>query len=368
MEKKIKVGITHGDINGVSYEVILKTFADERITELCTPVIYGSLKIATYHQKAMELPAVSFKIIRTPAEAFDGKINLVNCVDGEIKVELGKSTPESGKASLQALEKAVSDVKNGTIDALLTAPINKHAIWNDTFRFPGHTEYLESHFGKNDDAKSLMILVHNSLRVALVTGHIPLADVASRLTKQTIMEKLLIFNTSLKQDFCIVRPRIAVLSLNPHAGDNGLLGREECETIEPAIYEAEKRGAMVFGPYASDGFFGSETYRKFDGILAMYHDQGLAPFKTLAMEDGVNFTAGLPVIRTSPAHGTAYDIAGQNKASEVSFRKALYTLLDIHRNRIRYRLMTANPLQKHYVDKGSDNVKLDLTKEDDLND
>ncbi|MDR1601713.1 MAG: 4-hydroxythreonine-4-phosphate dehydrogenase PdxA [Tannerella sp.] len=364
MEKKIKVGITHGDINGVSYELILKTFADERITELCTPIIYGSLKIATYYQKAMELPTVSFKMIRTPAEAFDGKVNLINCIDGEIKVELAKSTPESGKASFQALEKAVMDIKNGTIDALLTAPINKHAIWSDAFRFPGHTEYLESHLCKSDSAGSLMILVHDSLRVALVTGHIPLTDVASHLTKQLLTEKLLIFNASLRQDFCIIKPRIAVLSLNPHAGDNGLLGKEESEIIEPAILDAEKQGVMAFGPYPPDGFFGSETYRKYDGVLAMYHDQGLTPFKTLAMENGVNFTAGLPVVRTSPAHGTAYDIAGQNKASEVSFRQALYALLDIYRNRARYRHMTRNPLQKHYVDRGGDNVKLDLTKED----
>ncbi|MDR2119658.1 MAG: 4-hydroxythreonine-4-phosphate dehydrogenase PdxA [Tannerella sp.] len=368
MGKKIKIGITHGDINGISYEVILKTFADERITELCTPVIYGSVKIATYHQKTMELPTVGFKIIRTPSEASDGKINLINCVDGELKVEFSKSTPESGKASFQALEKAVSDIKNGMIDALLTAPVNKHAIWSDNFRFPGHTEYLESHFGKGNNAKSLMILVYDSLRVALATGHIPLADVASHLTKQVIAEKLLIFNASLKQDFGIVGPRIAILSLNPHAGDSGLLGREESEVITPAIREAEEQGMMVFGPFAADGFFGSEAYRKFDGVLAMYHDQGLTPFKTLAMENGVNFTAGLPVIRTSPAHGTAYDIAGRNKASETSFRRALYALLDIHRNRTGYKLVTANPLQKYYVDKGNDNVKLDLTKDDDLND
>ncbi|MDR1331705.1 MAG: 4-hydroxythreonine-4-phosphate dehydrogenase PdxA [Tannerella sp.] len=368
MEKKIKVGITHGDINGVGYEVILKTFADERITELCTPIIYGSLKIATYHQKALELPTVSFKIIRSSAEAFDGKVNLLNCVDGDVKVDFSQSTPESGKASLQSLEKAVSDMKAGTIDALLTAPINKHAIRSDTFRFPGHTEYLESHFSHGGNTRSLMILVHDSLRVALVTGHIPLSKVASQLTKQLITDKLLVFNASLKQDFCIVRPQIAVLSLNPHAGDNGLLGTEESELIAPAIHDAEKQGVMVFGPYASDGFFGSEAYRKFDGVLAMYHDQGLIPFKTLAMEDGVNYTAGLSVVRTSPAHGTAYDIAGQNIASEASFRRALYTLLDIHRSRIRYKKMTSSPLQKHYVDRGGDNVKLDLTKEDDLND
>jgi 4-hydroxythreonine-4-phosphate dehydrogenase len=367
MENKIKVGITHGDINGVGYEVILKTFADERLTELCTPVIYGSLKIAMYHQKTMDLPAVSFKIIRNPLEAFDGKVNLINCVDGDVKVDFAKSTPESGKASFWALERAVSDIKKGAIDVLLTAPINKHAIWSDKFHFPGHTEYLENQFGDGDKAKSLMILAHNQLRVALVTGHISLAEIKSHLTKQLLIEKLHIFNASLKQDFCIVRPRIAVLSLNPHAGDNGLLGTEEREIIVPAINEAEKRDVIVFGPYASDGFFGSERYRKFDGVLAMYHDQGLTPFKTLAAEYGVNFTAGLPVIRTSPAHGTAYDIAGQNKATEVSFRQALYTLLDIYRNRIRYKKMNASPLQKHYVDKGGDNVKLDLMRDEDLN-
>jgi 4-hydroxythreonine-4-phosphate dehydrogenase len=367
MEKKIKVGITHGDINGVGYEVILKTFADERLIELCTPIIYGSLKIAMYHQKAMDLPIVGFNIIRNPLEAFDGKVNLINCVDEEVKVDFSKSTPASGKASFLALEKAVSDIKKGAIDVLLTAPINKHAIWSDEFRFPGHTEYLEHQFGNGDKIKSLMILAHNQLRVALATGHISLAEVKSHLTKQLITEKLLIFNASLKQDFCIIKPRIAVLSLNPHAGDNGLLGTEERELIVPAIGEIEKQGVTVFGPYASDGFFGSETYRKFDGVLAMYHDQGLTPFKTLATEYGVNFTAGLPVIRTSPAHGTAYDIAGQNKASEASFRQALYTLLDVHRNRIKYKEMNANPLRKHYIDKGGDNVKLDLMKDEDLN-
>ncbi|MDR1406581.1 MAG: 4-hydroxythreonine-4-phosphate dehydrogenase PdxA [Tannerella sp.] len=368
MEKKIKVGITHGDINGIGYEVILKTFADERITELCTPIVYGSFKIAMYHQKSLNLPAISFKIIRTPAEAFDGKVNLINCVDGEVKVDFAKSTSEAGKASFQALEKAVSDMKTGMVDALLTAPINKHAIWSEAFRFPGHTEYLESHFGNGHNSGALMILVHDALRVALVTGHIPLSNVASRITRQLITEKLHIFNTSLKQDFCIIGPRIAVLSLNPHAGDNGLLGTEESECIAPAILDAEKQGVMAFGPYASDGFFGAEMFRKFDGVLAMYHDQGLIPFKTLAMEDGVNYTAGLSVVRTSPAHGTAYDIAGQGFASEASFRQALYALLDIHRNRIMHKKMTANPLQKHYVDRGGDNVKLDLTKDDELND
>ncbi|MDR3194519.1 MAG: 4-hydroxythreonine-4-phosphate dehydrogenase PdxA [Tannerella sp.] len=362
----IKAGITHGDTNGVGYEVILKTFADERIAELCTPVIYGSLKIALHHQRAMSLPAVNFNVIGRAEEAVEGKVNLINCLEKDVKVELAHATPEAGAAACKSLEAAVADLKKGAIDTLLTAPINKHNIWSDAFPFPGHTEYLEHHFKgrKPAEARSLMILMQEQLRVALVTGHIPLGTVASQLTKELIVEKLKIFNASLKQDFAIVRPRIAVLSLNPHAGDQGLLGSEEEAVIRPAIAEAEACGATVFGPYPSDGFFGSSAYTRFDGILAMYHDQGLIPFKILAMENGVNYTAGLPAVRTSPAHGTAYDIAGRNKASEESFRRALFVSLDIFRNREIHRDITANPLPKQYVDGGADNVKLDLTKED----
>ena len=261
-------------------------------------------------------------------------------------------------------EAAVTDMKRGVVDVLLTAPINKHNIQNEDFHFPGHTEYLEKCFG-GLDKKALMILMKDDLRVALVTGHIPLSQVASSLNVGDIVNKLRIFNQSLKQDFGIVKPRIAVLSLNPHAGDAGLLGTEEETIIIPAMQEAEKKGVMSFGPYAADGFFGSQMYDKFDGVLAMYHDQGLAPFKTLAMDDGVNYTAGLPIVRTSPAHGTAYDIAGQNVASEESFRQALYAALDIFRNRLRYQEATANPLRKQYFDRGGDNEKLDLTKDDD---
>jgi len=366
MGKRIKVGITHGDINGIGYEIILKTFADERITELCTPIVYGSVKLAVYHQKAMELPAVNFKIIRTPGEALEGKVNIINCINNEQKVEFAKVSSESGQAAYVALESAVADMKRRAIDVLLTAPVNKHAIHSDRFHFAGHTEYLNSHFGNDDDTQSLMILVHDSLRIALVTGHIPLAEVSSQLTSQSIIDKLRIFRKALIQDFGIIRPRIAILSLNPHASDNGLLGAEENDVIIPAIRAAENNGFMVFGPYAADGFFGTEKHLQFDGVLAMYHDQGLIPFKTIAKGNGVNYTAGLPVVRTSPAHGTAYDIAGQNKASATSFRQALYTALDIYRNRNRHQEMTANPLQKQYVDKGNDNVKLDLTKDEDV--
>lgn len=360
----IRVGITHGDINGVGYEVILKTFADERISELCTPIIYGSQKIAHYHQKAMELSSVNFKVIKRPEDAVEGKVNLINCVSEDVKVELAKSTGEAGIAAFKSLEAAITDAKRGSLDAILTAPINKFNIQNEAFHFSGHTEYLEEHFSDSGKYRSLMILMKESLRVALVTGHIPLSEVKSSLSQQSITEKLLIFNTSLKQDFNIIKPRIAVLALNPHAGDNGLLGDEEQTLIMPAMADAEKNGVMCFGPYPADGFFGSDLCFKFDGILAMYHDQGLAPFKALAMEYGVNYTAGLPLIRTSPAHGTAYDIAGQNKASAESFRQALYVALDIFRSRQTFRKITSNPLKKQYVDKGGDNVKLDLTKEE----
>lgn len=362
-ERLIKVGITHGDINGIGYEVILKTLSDSRIAELCTPVIYGSSKVAAYHRKALDLPPVNMNIISEAEEAGQNRVNIINCVDDDVKVELAQSTAQAGDAAFRALEAAVADLKRGAIDVLLTAPINKHNIQNTDFHFPGHTEYLEECFG-GVGKKGLMILLNDRLRVALVTGHIPLAEVASAITQEGIVSKLRLFNQSLKQDFGIVKPRIAVLSLNPHAGDAGLLGKEEEEIILPAMQEAEKRGVMSFGPYAADGFFGAELYEHFDGVLAMYHDQGLAPFKTLAMDDGVNFTAGLPIVRTSPAHGTAYDIAGQNLASEQSFRQALYTALDIYRNRLSYREATANPLRKQYFDKGGDNEKLDLTKDE----
>ena len=365
MDKKlIKVGITHGDINGIGYEIILKTFADSRVTELCTPVIYGSQKVAVYNQKAMELPPISLKIIDKPEDAVEGKINLVNCVEENLKIEFGRSTPEAGLASFKALEAAVADLKRGAIQTLLTAPINKHNIHSEAFHFPGHTEYLEKVFEEDGKYKSLMVMTSETLRIAFATGHIPLGEVKTQLTQGCVMDKLMIFNTSLIRDFGIVKPRIAVLALNPHAGDRGLLGTEEETILMPTIAEANKKGLTVFGPYPADGFFGSQSMLHFDGILAMYHDQGLIPFKMYAMENGVNYTAGLPIVRTSPAHGTAYDIAGQNKASEESLRSALYVALDIYRKRKTYQEITANPLQKQYVYKSGDNVKLDLTAEE----
>lgn len=358
----IRVGITHGDINGIGYEVILKTFSDQRMTELCVPIIYGSSKVAAYHRKALDLPAVNINVVSRAEEAGLNRVNIINCVEDDIKVELTQSTPVAGRAAYKALEAAVADLKSGAIDVLVTAPINKHNIQNAQFHFPGHTEYLEQTLG--DGQKALMILMTDTLRVALVTGHIPVSQVPSQITVENIVTKLQVFNQSLKQDFTIIKPRIAVLALNPHAGDNGVIGNEEAEIIKPAMEEAERLGVMSFGPFPADGFFGSKMYEDFDGVLAMYHDQGLAPFKALAMEEGVNYTAGLPFVRTSPAHGTAYNIAGQNLASESSFRQAVYTALDVYRSRQSYREATAHPLRKQYFDKGSDNVKLDLTKDE----
>lgn len=358
---KIKVGITQGDINGIGYEVILKTLSDSRITEMCTPVLYGSPKVMAYHRKALEFPSMNFNIAADASAVLPSRLNIINCMDEEVRVELAKSTPQGGEAAYLALEAAVADMEKGLIDVLVTAPINKNNIQSDSFSFPGHTEYLESRLGKG--ARSLMILMCQDLRVALVTGHIPLSEVPKQVTKEKILEKLQIFDTCLKQDFQVVKPRIAVLSMNPHAGDGGLLGTEEADTIVPAMKEAEVAGILCFGPYAADGFFGSDHYKKFDGVLAMYHDQGLAPFKAIVMENGVNFTAGLPIVRTSPDHGTAYDITGQNLASEASFRQALYTAIDIYGNRKNYAEMSANPLRKQYFDKSGDKEVLDLQSE-----
>ena len=361
--RKIRVGITHGDINGVGYEVILKTFSDPTMLELCTPVIYGSPKVAAYHRKAMEI-STNFSIVNTAEDAQDGRVNVVNCIEEELKVELSKPTPEAGKAALTALERALADYRDGLFDVLVTAPINKHTIQSDTFHFPGHTEYIEERVG--DGQKALMILLKGDFRVALVTGHVPVRDIAGMLTKELIMEKMEIFHQSLKKDFGIDNPRIAVFSLNPHAGDHGLLGTEEEDIIMPAMKEMIAKGVQCFGPYPADGFMGSGNYTHFDGILAMYHDQGLAPFKALAMDEGVNFTAGLPIVRTSPAHGTAYDIAGKGVASEDSFRQAVYVAMDVFRNRAWEKEISARPLRKQYYEKrdDSDKLKLDSIEEE----
>ena len=354
---KVKVGITQGDINGIGYEVILKTFADPLMFELCTPVIYGSPKVAAYHRKALDL-TTNFSIVNSASEAADNRLNIVNCTNDEAKVEFSKPSVEAGKAAFEALEKAMEEYKEGLIDVIVTAPINKHTIQSQDFAFPGHTEYIEQKLGNGQ--KALMILLKNDFRVALVTGHVPISQISKVLTKELIQEKLEIFNRSLKEDFDISAPRIAVLSLNPHAGDDGLLGTEEQQIIIPALREMSDKGILCYGPYPADGFMGSGNYTAFDGILAMYHDQGLAPFKALAMDEGVNFTAGLPVVRTSPAHGTAYDIAGKGLASEDSFRQAIYVAIDVFRNRQRNKQLRARPLRKQYYEKRDDSDKLKL--------
>jgi 4-hydroxythreonine-4-phosphate dehydrogenase len=301
----------------------------------------------------------NFCIIASATEAVDNRLSILNCTEDELKVELTKPTPEAGKAALDALERALADYREGLIDVLVTAPINKHTIQSENFKFPGHTEYIQERVG--DGQKALMILLKDDFRVALVTGHIPVKDIATTLTKNLIVEKATIFHQSLKQDFGIDNPRIAIFSLNPHAGDSGVIGTEEAEVIQPAIQELVSKRIQCFGPYPADGFMGSGNYEHFDGILAMYHDQGLAPFKAMAMDEGVNFTAGLPIVRTSPAHGTAYDIAGQGIAMENSFRQAIYTAIDVYRNRLIEEEIHARPLRRQYYDKrdDSDTLKLD---------
>lgn len=359
---RLRVGITHGDFNGVGYEVILKMLDDARILELCTPIIYGSAKIAAFYRKSLELAGPWQPVqINSAADACADAVNIINVIGQEAHITPGEASKEAGEAAFIALERAVEDLKNGHIDVLLTAPINKSTIQSDTFRFPGHTEYLAA--SAADGSQPLMILFNENIRVALVTTHLPIAKVPEAITTENIVEKLALFNKSLTTDFAVVKPRIAVLALNPHAGEEGLLGKEEKEIIAPAIEKGRQMKIHAFGPYAADGFFGNGLYTKFDGVLAMYHDQGLAPFKTLAMDSGVNFTAGLPFVRTSPDHGTGYDIAGKNRASEESMRAALYAAIDIYRSRQAFNEMTASPLPKLYHEKGRDNVVLDLTSD-----
>ena len=325
----MKIGITQGDVNGIGYEVIMKALQDMEVIEDLTPIIYGSPKAAAYHRKALNVAGFSLNNINDADEAHPKRINIVTCGDDNIKVELGKSSEAAGQAAFAALEAAVRDLSDGKIDAVVTAPINKKNIQSENFHFPGHTEYLE----QAAQAPALMLLVAGKLRVGVVAGHVPICKVAQFITQDKILSKLRILNKSLKQDFNIDGPRIAVLGLNPHSGDHGLLGEEEETVISPAMAKAQEAGICAMGPYPADGLFGSDTLGKFDAILAMYHDQGLAPFKALAFTSGVNYTAGLPIIRTSPDHGTAYDIAGQDKADPTSMREAIYLAMDIARNR-----------------------------------
>lgn len=341
-ENKIRVGISHGDINGISYEVIIKTLMDTRISELCIPIVYGSAKVAAYHRKAIGIQNFSLNIIRDTEKANTKKPNVINCLDENVRVELGKSSANAGAASVQALDQAVEDLKRGNIDVLVTAPINKENIQSEEFDFPGHTEYLMKHFQGNE---VLMLMVSDVMKVGVVTGHVPLKRVPEILTQDLILKKLHTLERTLLQDFKIRKPRIAVFGLNPHASDGGVIGEEEKDIIIPAIQRAKEENIMAFGPYPADGFFGSRNLRKFDAILAMYHDQGLAPFKAVSFDEGVNFTAGLNIVRTAPDHGTAYELAGKNEASPQSFRNALFLALDIYRNRKEYEELSSNPLE-----------------------
>ena len=350
MSDKLKIGITQGDTNGVGWEIILKIFSDIRLTELFTPVVYGSSVAAAFHQKALkEYEPVRFNIVDSAERAQAGKVNMVECGPKEIYVSAGKPSKEGGVAAAAALYAAIADLKEGVIDALVTAPIDKEMIQSAEFPYTGHTEFL----AKELDGEPLMIMTSELMRVGLATIHIPVSQVASALNKELIVKRIEQMNYSMRQDFGIVRPRIAVMALNPHAGDGGLLGREEGEIIKPAIVESYEKGILAFGPFAADGFFASGQYKNYDAILAMYHDQGLAPFKTLT-PDGVNFTASLTEVRTSPDHGVAYDIAGKGLANEESMRNAIYEAIDIVRRRREWEEWNDNPLQHFEREKGRD--------------
>lgn len=351
MSEKIKVGISIGDINGIGLEIILKTLANHSIYDYCTPIVYGSTKVASFYRKALGLGEFSFNVIGKADQANPRRPNMINCWDEDVKIEPGVANATGGKYAFLSLDRAVTDLLAGNTDALITAPINKHTIQNDNFKFPGHTEYIQDKTGASD---SLMFLVSDDIKVGVVSGHVPVSEIAGKITRENILSKLTLMRDSLKSDFWIQKPRIAVLGLNPHAGDNGLIGREELDIIIPAIKEANEQGIFAFGPYASDGFFANGSHLQFDAVLAMYHDQGLIPFKYIAFHNGVNFTAGLPVVRTSPDHGTGYDIAGKNVASESSFREALFMALTIVKHRREMAELTANPLKISKLSKDKD--------------
>ncbi|MBL4655356.1 MAG: 4-hydroxythreonine-4-phosphate dehydrogenase PdxA [Bacteroidetes bacterium] len=346
-ENKIRLGITIGDINGVGLEVIIKTFMDDRIFDFCTPIVYGSSKIASYHCNALNIEDFSFNIIKSPKEANSKKANLINCWQDEVKVQLGQSSEFSGKYALRSLDVAINDLKKGDLQALVTAPINKNSINQFKSDFKGHTDYIKKEFNASD---CLMFMISEHLKIGMVTVHEAVKDISEILSTTKILSKLQIMNRSLKQDFGIEKPKIAVLGLNPHAGEEGTIGNEEENVITPAINQAKAENILAFGPYSADGFFGSGNFSNFDGVLAMYHDQALIPFKYMNFGSGVNYTAGLSIIRTSPDHGTGYDLAGKNVASEESFREAVYAACDIYRSRNNFKKASGNALQPKVVE------------------
>lgn len=345
---KILVGITQGDSNGIGYEVIIKALSDPRILDMFIPVVYGSSKLFNFYKKTIpEIETLPVNPIQKAGDAKMKTINIVECLSESVYAEPGESTPESTKAAIIALERAVSDIKAGAIDVLVTGPINKKAMSTEGFGFPGHTEYLQKEFGASDVA---MLMTSSRMKIAVVTGHIALKDVAGGITREKILSKLRLLNESLKKDYCIDQPKIAVLSLNPHSGDGGLLGSEEQDIIIPAIAQATEEGILAFGPYSSDGYFGLGHYENFDATLAMYHDQGLGPFKAIAFEDGVNYTAGLPIIRTSPDHGTAYEMSGRDEADPRSMRAAIFAATDLFNSRRAYAALQEGKMEERRLD------------------
>lgn len=340
------IGISIGDINGINFELIIKTFQDERVLNYCTPIIYASSRVANYHSKALDYKNVDFNTIQSPKKANSEKLNLINAWQEEARVELGQIKEEAGKYAYQSLKACTDDLQQGLLDGMVTCPINKHTIQSQDFDFPGHTEFLEQKFGSEDTA---MVMIHERIKIGVVTGHIPFNAIGEKLTQERIVRKIKTLNDALVKDFTISKPKIAVLGLNPHAGDQGLLGNEEEELITPAIEEAKSEGYLAFGPFPADGFFGSKHFLNFDGSLAQYHDQGLAPFKALTFGEGVNYTAGLPIVRTSPDHGPGYALAGKGEADENSFRQALFKAIEIIQNRRTHSEITANPLKNRMV-------------------
>ncbi len=339
--EKIIVGISIGDINGIGIEVALKTFLDKRMLDFCTPVLFGSTKLISAYKKNMDIN-VLFNGIKHVDQALSGKVNILNLWNEEIEINLGIPTETSGEYAFKSLEAATNSLIKGEVDVLVTAPINKDNIQSETFKFPGHTEFLESKL----EGESLMILMTDKIRIGLITGHIPVSKIAETITPDLIKKKVAILHKTLVQDFAISKPKIAILGLNPHCGDHGVIGNEDDEIIRPTITEIQNSGQLVYGPYAADSFFGSENYKNFDAILAMYHDQGLAPFKTLSFGGGVNFTAGLNKVRTSPDHGTAYDLAGKDLANINSFKEAVFTGIQIFKTRKEYKSLTENILKR----------------------
>lgn len=364
-KKQYKIAITHGDCNGISYELLLKLFSSNNLCEFCTPIIYGSPRAATFYAKQLNLDSPRWNIIRHASAAKTGVVNIIDCVSPDLQIEPGVISPQAGEAALAALDQATLDVQQGAVDALVTCPIHKAAMPQDVFPYKGHTDYLAARWAQDDSTPTpLMILFAHELRVALLTTHLPLASVSALISPELLEEKVRTLEQSLIQDFGIIKPRIAVLAVNPHSGDQGLMGREEIEILTPTLQKLQQQGVYAFGPFAADGFFGAQSHRQYDGVLAMYHDQGLAPFKAIYMNQGVNFSAALPFVRTSPDHGTGFDIVGQGIASEDSLLSALYAAIDLSRNRFCYQEARKNPLPSLYKEYGNDNIKLATPTED----